>query len=205
MQSESSGGSAGSSAASGGSAVEGGAAGAPEDEGIALDRAAGGARRRALHQGALCVKDAAMVLLFNEEDCTELVTGVLENSTVANIAASDADGTLSYDGTKLPACLDAYQALACGDVIVDFPETCKIGARQYARRGRRLPALCRVPRGPLLRRRRLPAVTCSAFLAEGAACSEAMFARRGSRASKRAVSRSVARTTRVAAASSPIA
>ena len=171
VQSESSGGSAGSTAASGGSAVEGGAAGAPEDEGIALERAAGVLADALCTKVRSCVKDAAMVLLFNEEACTELITGVLENSTIANIAASDADGTLSYDGTKLPACLDAYQALACDDVIVDFPETCKSALGSTLEEGAECRHSLECQEGLYCAGGACPG-SCTAFLAEGAACSE---------------------------------
>jgi hypothetical protein len=169
VQSESSGGSAGSSAGSGG-AGEAGAAGAPE-EGIPLDRAASALADALCTKVRSCVKDAAMVLLFNEEDCTELVTGVLENSTVANIAASDAAGTLSYDGAELPACLDAYQSLACDDVIVDFPESCKAALGSALEEGEACRHSLECEQGFYCAGGACPG-TCTAFLAEGESCTE---------------------------------
>jgi hypothetical protein len=180
VQTEASGGTAGSASSSGGSAgaAEGGAAGSPEDEGIPLAEVAGVLADALCTKVQSCVQDAAMVLLFNEEDCTELVTKVLENSTVANIAAADEAGTLSYDGTKLTACLEAYQALACDDVIVDFPEECKAALGSSVAEGEACRHHVECEAGLYCAGATCPG-TCAAFLSEGADCSEGDVCERG--------------------------
>jgi hypothetical protein len=176
VQSESSGGSSGSSAASAGTAgtagsAEGGGAGAPEDQGIPLDDAAAVLADALCTKVRSCVDDAAMALLFNEEDCTETITGVLENSTIANIISSDEEGTLSYDGTKLPACLDTYQALSCDDVIIDFPEDCKAALGSSLEEGEACKHSLECEPGLYCAGDACPGA-CTAFLSEGASCTE---------------------------------
>jgi hypothetical protein len=109
----------GGAAGSGGS---GGSAGAP----IAIPLEDAPAALAAALCGRLeaCVGAAAMEVLFFDEECTVVSESNLANTVVANVAQSQEAGTLAYDASRLPGCLEAYANLPCEEVLLGFPEEC---------------------------------------------------------------------------------
>ena len=112
----------GGEAAAGGS--EGGAAGAAEP-GIALEDAAAVLAETMCSKLEACVGAAAVKVLLADEDCAVAVESGLANTFIANIQQSEANGTLEYDGSAVPTCLEAYDTLPCEEVAVTFPEARK--------------------------------------------------------------------------------
>ena len=102
---------------SGGTAGTGGAAGAPPSEGgaagagdpvIPLEEAGAILAATMCDKLEACVGAAAVKVLLADEDCTVSVERGLANTFIANIQQSEANGTLVYDGSAVPACLEAY-------------------------------------------------------------------------------------------------
>jgi hypothetical protein len=56
-------------------------------------------------------------LYLNGADCAQLMAKRLENGTFALIEGKIAQGTVSYDGTKAQACLDAIRQLDCAGLM----------------------------------------------------------------------------------------
>lgn len=72
-----------------------------------------------------CFSVPAVKWLFGDEECRTTAESLLANTMIAGIVASEDAGTVTYDGTALPTCLEAFAALDCTDVAIDFPEECK--------------------------------------------------------------------------------
>ncbi len=105
-----------------GSAGAAGAAGAPS---IALEEAAAALATVLCAKAEDCVGAAAFHALSPIEDCEVSAETGLANTIVANIEQSEQNGTLVYDGSAMPACLEAYEMLPCDEVAIEFPEACK--------------------------------------------------------------------------------
>ena len=120
------GGAGGTSAGGAGGGAPGGSGGTGGGVvGIPLDAAAEALSQAMCDKLVDCVGNAALGLLFFDEDCEQSLTRVVENTMVAGIQQAEASGDLSYVATALPACLDAFAQLSCEDVAVGFPEECK--------------------------------------------------------------------------------
>ncbi|HEV8245022.1 MAG TPA: hypothetical protein VGP93_04615, partial [Polyangiaceae bacterium] len=171
------GGAAGMSAGSGGQAGssagataggEGGAAGAA---GVPLDQAA------SVVADALCTKldecfgSAALELVFFDEECQTVETSVLENTTVANVTLSEQNGTLDYDPSALPGCIDAVATLDCEALSVSFPEECKQALGGLQQEGKACEHSLECEAGLYCNTQVCPG-TCSKPLAADAPCTE---------------------------------
>lgn len=72
-----------------------------------------------------CVGGAAMAILYGDEDCLVSAEKLIANTIVAAVERSAEESDIAYDDRELPGCLEAYQALACEDTTLGFPEECK--------------------------------------------------------------------------------
>ncbi len=108
-----------------------GQGGAP-DLGIPIDAAPAALAAAVCTRLSACVGVPAMNILFSDEQCEKSTELSIANALIAAVARSEEEGRLDYDGTALPACLEAYEQLECEDVQVGFPEECKraLGALQ---------------------------------------------------------------------------
>ncbi len=113
-------GSAGSMTAGGGSGGSGGGAGSVSLASVSQTLAAA-----VCEKAQSCYGNAALELVFFDEDCTTTMQSLLENTFVANVQESVQAGTLEYDGSAVPGCLQEFAALDCEDVTIAFPEGCK--------------------------------------------------------------------------------
>jgi hypothetical protein len=106
------------------SAATAGSSGAPGG-GIPIEQAPAAVADVLCETMLACLGSAALELVFYDEDCKAIVERLLANTVVAQVEQSEADDTLHYDATALPACIEAIGSLPCDEVSVAFPEACK--------------------------------------------------------------------------------
>jgi hypothetical protein len=76
-----------------------------------------------------------MSVLYLDEDCNRSSESLIGNTIVAAVQRSVEEGTIVYDPSGLPACIEAYSELGCEEVTVGFPEECKQALKGLAEEG----------------------------------------------------------------------
>jgi len=125
----------GGSTGEAGAPAPGGAGGDAGSGSIPLEDAAAALADTLCAKLEACLGSAAFNALNPIEDCRVAAETGLANSIIANIQFSQEAGTLTYDGSALPGCLEAYQALPCDEVTIAFPEACKLALDGLASEG----------------------------------------------------------------------
>jgi len=110
---------------SGQGGLDAGGQGGTPDLGIPLEAAPAELAQAVCGKLSSCFGTTAMSILYADEECAKSTEHLILNTLVAAVRRSEDEGRLDYDGTALPACLEAYDDLDCEDVTVGFPDECK--------------------------------------------------------------------------------
>jgi hypothetical protein len=103
--------------------------------------------------------------------CSGFLTKQIQQSDFALLDAAVAKGTVEYDGTKVPACLDTVRSKGCAVLSTRLGGLCSDVLRGTIAAGQPCTFNAECTPGLFCKTTTCPGV-CTAFLAEGAACED---------------------------------
>lgn len=107
--------------------------------------------------------------LLGGNSCTGLLTKQLQQSDFSLVEAAVAKGTVEYDGTKLPACLDAIRQKGCAILSTRLSGVCSDVLRGTIAAGQACTFDAECTPGLFCKTTTCPGV-CTSFLAEATPC-----------------------------------